>query len=1489
MTRTTAYTLSSLVLLGGCINRLEEDSTTATHSDLGPTLIDSNGASYFAESMIVRLPRSEETAARAKLESLGGVFDPTPNALNQLGFYRVRLPAGSIADQAISDVVSDDMVAERDYLVEADRTPDDPQFSSLWGLAKIQAERAWEMGTGSANVVVAITDTGVDLDHPDLQANLWVNPGEIPGNRIDDDGNGFVDDVHGWDFVSDDANPDDDNGHGTHVAGTVGAVGNDGVGIPGVNWTVSLQAVKMLGASGSGSLFDGASSILYAARNGAQIVNASWGCRCNASYVEDAIEELQASGGLFVAAAGNSSVDNDGAQAHYPASHPVANVVSVAATTSNDDLASFSNYGRTRVHVAAPGQGILSTYPGGRYATLNGTSMAAPHVAGMAALLLSLEPSLTADQLKSRLVQSSDPVPALSGRVVANGRVNVLRALGEDRDPPAAPTGVSAIAGAGSEVIVSWDPPQEAVSQHRVRYGLNSGGYDGELIVSGDTTSARITGAFDGVTVYAVVHAVDRNGNESAPSAEVSVSPRDTISPPQVIDLAATSDAGETVPLSLTEASGEFSPYWTAANLTDGDLATGWIGPARELGESEYVTVAATQTVSVRGVSLAPNAVYPEFFPTALDIEASVDGVRWQVVAGHQGTLAGNWLELDFAPVEARYLRVNVRGLHPHESGVFYAGLGEIRVTAVGSALNDVSLTFSAPGDDPGVGRATRYDIRRSTSPINESNFSAAAPISAPPPAMTGARETVTLTDLAPETRYYFALTATDGSGNTSPISNVATIQTPVWPPGTIRDLSVRNRGSDWIELSWTATGGNGDTGRASLYDLRMTDGRLDAGTFPAATPVSGTPVPGPAGSREFFIVDGLRSDVVYRFALRAVDAVGAVGVMSNVVEVHLDGSGDAVAPARVQDLNVYASLATDAADMRLTASDGIATGAGFVVPPGGFALVYEGTEQRLAGVELASDSAFSLNADAVRLELAGAGSYREIEFSTMQTVSGWRLLFDPIPASSLRLTVGNDIGVGSLAAVTPLAADATERVDLSWVAPGDDGFLGTASEYDLRVSTAPITEGNFSQANRISSFPPLPAGMIEVVSAPALAPETSYWFALVTVDDAGNRSPISNVAVYGAGSVTPAPVDDLSAVTVTHDSVTLEWTASGDDGRVGQATEYDLRRSTSPISEQNFANATRLQVAAPQPSGSVETFVDQGLSDGTTYHYALVVIDDEGLRSLLSPSVAATTSDATPPNAVSDLTAVLATELPPLSVTVAEDSGSYSPSTPASAAVDGRTDTAWLTVGRAVHQDEFIELSFGAATDVSRIRAHVAEGYEDLFPKALRFDVRDADGQWQTVARSGSSESPTDWDEWILGSVRTAALRVVITETGVWSGQHVAAISEIEVYGRDGGATVEASWTAPSDGTSAVATYDLRWSEQPLDDDTFGGATPISTAPPRSPGSLERAAVPGLATETRYCLALTSADAAGNVSPVSNSPGATEDTVRSLTGAGAA
>ncbi len=322
---------------------------------------------------------------------------------------------------------------EPDYVVESIATPNDSRFGELWGMhnsndADIDASEAWNITRGSADSVCAVIDTGVDYTHPDLAANMWKNPGEIAGNGKDDDGNGYIDDVYGYDFYNNDGNPMDDHGHGTHVAGTMAGVGNNGSGVVGVNWTGKIVAVKFLSAGGSGSISGAIRAIEYANKMKLPCTNNSWGGGGYSQALADAIAAASQQGSVFVAAAGNSGLNAD-SRPMYPAAYNLSNVVSVCATDNRDALASFSNYGQTSVDLCAPGVAILSALPNNQYAAWSGTSMASPHVAGAAMLLRAKYPYLKAHHLKALLMSSVDKKTQLTNRSVTGGRLNAYNAL----------------------------------------------------------------------------------------------------------------------------------------------------------------------------------------------------------------------------------------------------------------------------------------------------------------------------------------------------------------------------------------------------------------------------------------------------------------------------------------------------------------------------------------------------------------------------------------------------------------------------------------------------------------------------------------------------------------------------------------------------------------------------------------------------------------------------------------------------------------------------------------------------------------------------------------------------------------------------------------------------------------------------------------------------------------------------------------------------
>lgn len=403
--------------------------------------------SFVPGRLLVKFSRLESsTSTRRAVEQMGGTV---LREFGSLGWREINLPAGTDVLEAAARYESLPGIeaSQPSFIYQTLATSNDPRLGDLYGLEKIQAPLAWDQTAGSANVVVAIIDTGVLNTHEDLAANMWRNPGETgldaggqqrSMNGLDDDRNGYVDDVYGVDTINHDSNPVDDQGHGTHVAGTIGAVGNNAIGIVGVNWRVRLMAIKSHDQAGNGSSASVVEAFQYAAmmrKRGVnvRVTNNSWGGAPEApaydQALKDAIDAAGKAGILNVCAAGNSARDNDAAP-FYPASYDSPSIISVAASDRDDNRASFSSYGQASVDLAAPGVGITSTFGSGpaEYRTFNGTSMATPHVAGAAALLCAYRGSLSRSELKTVMMGMVDPLSQWTGLTVTGGRLNVARA-----------------------------------------------------------------------------------------------------------------------------------------------------------------------------------------------------------------------------------------------------------------------------------------------------------------------------------------------------------------------------------------------------------------------------------------------------------------------------------------------------------------------------------------------------------------------------------------------------------------------------------------------------------------------------------------------------------------------------------------------------------------------------------------------------------------------------------------------------------------------------------------------------------------------------------------------------------------------------------------------------------------------------------------------------------------------------------------------------
>ena len=654
-----------------------------------------NRPEYVPGEVLIKYKSSVSASSIKESQAQFGIM--TIRKFKYIGVRHVKLPTDLSVEDALEIYRNDPNVeyAEPNYYRYATSTtpPDDTYFENLWGLnntgqsvngtsgtadADIDAPEAWDIATGSSDIIIAVIDSGVDYNHQDLSVNIWSNTGEIADNGIDDDGNGYVDDVRGWDFVNGDNDPIDSNDHGTHVAGTIAAKGNNTTGIMGVCWTAKIMPLRFLNAFGSGSSADAISAINYARGNGAKIINASYGSIDYSQSEKDAISIAGSAGILFVAAAGNDGTDNDTTH-HYPSDYDLSNMISVTATDQDDALCSFSNYGAVSVDVGAPGENIYSTrparqtvwsdnfddgdmsdwatggtkntwglsnsvsysssysltdspagdyqndtdswarapvldlsshsgsklgfklrgvselgydglrvqastdgsiwssqailigndiytgisgtlgswssayvdlgaydgnstvhirfrftsdvntvrdgwyiddvavtaasssYPGTEYQYMSGTSMAAPHVAGLAGLIWGNNSGLAMTEVKDIILNSVDSKDSLTDKTTTGGRINAFNAL-----PPLAPGGLAATTASSSQIDLSWTDNSSNETGFKIERKTGSGGTYAQIAtVSADVTSYSSTGLSEATTYYYRVRAYNSAGNSN--------------------------------------------------------------------------------------------------------------------------------------------------------------------------------------------------------------------------------------------------------------------------------------------------------------------------------------------------------------------------------------------------------------------------------------------------------------------------------------------------------------------------------------------------------------------------------------------------------------------------------------------------------------------------------------------------------------------------------------------------------------------------------------------------------------------------------------------------------------------------------------------------------------------------------------------------------------------------------------------------------------
>jgi subtilisin family serine protease len=624
------YAILAVMLLAGTTSRVEARS--------------GDSAAYVPDQIIVRFADSLDAQAQADLNARNG--GQQINDLGGIGAKLLRVSAGGV-ERALRAYRAEAGVryAEPNYIVHAitpdarplATVPNDPSFGQLWGMrntgqtvngvagtpgADIKAEPAWTVTTGTRTVVVGVIDTGIDYNHPDLAANVWSNPGGIGGCAVG---------THGYNAITRTCNPLDDHDHGSHVSGTIGGVGNNGVGVAGVNWTTSIMGLKFLDASGSGSTADAIVAIDFAvnakiAGVNVRVLSNSWGGGGFSQALLDAINRANANDILFVAAAGNSSANND-TTPHYPSSYNAPNVVSVAATDSNDALASFSNFGANSVHLGAPGVSTLSTTIGNTYSYFSGTSMATPHVSGAAALILS-QGYLSVSALKSKLLSSVDALPSLSGRTVTGGRLNLCKAITGCGGPPPAP-----------DYSLSVSPASATVAQGA------SATY---------TVTITRTGAFSGAVTLAI------SGLPSGAAGAFSPNPVSGSSSALTVTTSTTTPTGSYI-FTVTGTSGTLSRTATATLVvqapTAGDFTLSATPTSRTInqGASTTYTVNITRTggfaggvtFSVSGLGTGQTATFSPNPATATSSTLTIattataaTGSRVLTITGTSGSLS---------------------------------------------------------------------------------------------------------------------------------------------------------------------------------------------------------------------------------------------------------------------------------------------------------------------------------------------------------------------------------------------------------------------------------------------------------------------------------------------------------------------------------------------------------------------------------------------------------------------------------------------------------------------------------------------------------------------------------------------------------------------------------------------------------------------------------------------------------------------------------
>ena len=1121
-----------------------------------------------------------------------------------------------------------------------------------------------------------------------------------------------------------------------------------------------------------------------------------------------------------------------------------------------------------------------------------------------------------------------------AGNISSLSNVPKVATLGTPPDPV---TDLQVTAATGTSIFLAWTATADdgstgaPATSYDLRFSTSAindlNDFAGATPVSipapgapGSSETFEVTGLASDTLFYFALRVVDDADNLSTLSNVTTGATEDAIAPEIVTDLT-TAIIPELSPLSLTaiSASGQLSAAYSKEKAMDGDLNTLWSSPARPTMQVEQIVFDLGAERNVGRVRLRTRADTGGTFPRDFQIQLSSDNVNFTAVHTESDFVAAaaTWYAFDLTPTLGRYVR-----LHVTESvqwgANFVVQLGEVEVFEQSNGSISATLTWTAPGDNLDQGTATSYDVRFSTSPINTSGeFNSATQANGEPvPAAAGSNETMVLSNLPGESTVHIALKAFDEKGNSSPISNNATVITPGVPPAAVSDLSATSMSDTSIRLDWTAVGNDANTPgtAASSYDIRYSTSPINNDAdFGAAAPITiGVPSPpGTQGFSESFVVNGLDPDTQYHFAMKVADEVNNLSSLSNVGSATTD---DNVAPNAIADLS--ASAGATILELRpstaLSSSGQLSStfakekavdgnGGTFWSTPARLTMQAEqitfdlGAAMNVARVRLLSrsdtggtfpkDFQIQLSTDNVSFTaahsendfVAAAGTFASFDFTATT-------------ARYVRIAVTETRRWGSKFIVQIAEAEIYESLPagltLSWTATGDNLDQGTASSYDIRFATSPINTGAaFDSATQLNGEPaPQPAGSPETFFAGGLGAfpgETMVYFVIKALDEGGNASPISNNATVITPGVAPAAVSDLTATSLGATSVQLDWTAVGDDGNaVGTAaSSYDVRYSTSSIDDDSdFGAATPITVGVPSPpgtQGSAESFVVNGLDPDTQYHFAMKVADEVNNSSPLSNGASATTDDNTPPATISDLSgSTLSNALELRPATALSSSGELSDTYAKEKAADSNGGTFWSTPARPTMQAEQITFDLGAQMNVARVRLLSRSDTGATFPKDFQIQLSTDNVSFTAVHSENDFVAAAGTFASFDFTVTTARyVRISVSETRPWGPNFITQIAEVEVY-ETVPAGARLTWTAPGDNVNqgTATSYDVRYSTSPISNDTaFNSATQVGSVPaPQQAGSTETLTVPGLAPGT-YFFRIKTSDESGNVSGMSN------------------